>query len=67
MNDKCPGKEKYIKNSDILVVYQKCLNSQNNHNSIIYENFKEMHYNDNFSNINFNLLTFLHFVQNKRN
>lgn len=55
LNGKCQGKAKYIKKSGLLIIYEKCINTKNNHSSITYENFKEMYYNNNFSNINFNL------------
>ena len=44
----CPGKAKFIKNTGRFIIYEKCINKNNNHLYLDFEKFKEIYYSNNY-------------------
>ena len=51
----CPEKAKFDKSTGRVDIYKKCINKNNNHNSIDLEEFKKIYLSKNFNNIDMNL------------
>jgi hypothetical protein len=55
-NHKWPGKPKYVKETGMLNIYEKCINNDFiSHNIMNYEKFKQLYRNKNINNINFKI------------
>ena len=51
----CPWKAKFDKSTGRVDNYKKCINKNNNHNTIDLEEFKKINLSKNFNNIEMNL------------
>ena len=51
----CSGKARFNKLTNELEIYEKCVNINNNHKSIDFEQFKKLYINNNYDNIDMNI------------
>ena len=51
----CPGKAKLEKETEKIIIYEKCNDKIIIHKSIGYENFKKLYHSDRLQNIDMNL------------
>ena len=54
----CPGKAKFEKNSGKVLIYEKFDDTNKIHKRLEFEDFKNFYYNNNYKNIDMNLIIF---------